>query len=375
MARYELMEQKHQLQLTRSSPGFYGEVLIENHTRTTIGILNHLNVYETLPPSGCYRPIPVISIIFRSGLGPTLDRTCTHQPLPGGIITIMESELQQGPVYVEEVNLVIAYAEQVPGLTHPYCGMSYEAILDDGLRQITDSLQDNPSVTLIANDPENRCDVLYTAIGEYIQPVNVSHIRAPYATLTLCILNNGSANKLVIDLEKMFEASDEVLEPETGILSFITIHKSLCTQLLNRKRPLTQQAIEQSIMAYDEELKRVKEEHRLQLDTIKLTYDNKLRTLSFERDSWKTQHDDVTAKYTDLKATVAARQDVLKDNFQFQDMQYKSTELGYKAHKAELEHDEAKLKLVTTAIAVVAGGVGFKLISLIWDKLTENKAT
>ena len=164
--------------LNNLSAGYYVEYLIENKLTEDIYLLSK-DVEHVLPKIAAHsfaeRGTVVIQIREHNGVrsfrhGTTAEIT----PCNVKFITIQESVLDEGPIYVEEIDRVIYKRSNYDHAVHPGTEEFYERWQKFFLDQNTEAYQHAP-YRILVNDYLKRFDSFYITMNDRIFTIPVTH--------------------------------------------------------------------------------------------------------------------------------------------------------------------------------------------------------
>ena len=114
------------------------------------------------------------------------------------------------PVYVEEFDLLLCMPEDVEDYPHPHQQTTFDNNLLIGLEQISESLDNAPMFKILANDPTNNFDQIFTLVNNRVSKVPVTHMDGDDFELVLITVVNGRLQKEIINLNKFVTGEENV---------------------------------------------------------------------------------------------------------------------------------------------------------------------
>lgn len=363
--------------LMRNHHAFYTELSIQNHTRENIVIVDCHNNKHVLPPATS-NPVgrELVTIWYRATTNPTLDYNNNPQQVDGIRIVFSKHELMQDSgVFIHELNLLICSQNSATVASHPLASVTYEDAAADAREILSESISDAPTVKLIANDPENRYNKLYTMIGDMLVTIDVTHVYGE-AELQILYFNKGDSEEFRVPLEEFLESSDEILELKDLPITFLSTNKGKAQRCATDYKRVSQTEV-------DEIIKRVAAKNNKDQNALKEKYETDIQVRDNEiirlKDQLKTatkERDDNAEQLKAYKAAVNASNDA-------REYQYKEDQLRVQTslsrdkvtmsnndvvtsdNKRESAEKENKFKLTHLLLAAglpVIGAIGLKLL-------------
>ena len=178
-----------------SAKGFFCDFMASNYTCQPVVLVDIFNRHHTVAPvSKIAGNNGLIELVYRSTdvprTDPTQRYTTLEQPITAKCIKLDTSQLSIGPIYVEEVEVVICTVEQAPGVVHP----KSTSVYDNTIRKasITLAQQDNfPTLRLFANDPSGVLTELYAYMFGAVVKTPVTSLINREASITIVITSCG----------------------------------------------------------------------------------------------------------------------------------------------------------------------------------------
>lgn len=364
----------------------YTEIAITNHTCRDIVIVDHNNNRTIINRLSVSYSKEHVSISIRKGIGKTMNNRGGPELLNGQIIKIELQDILNNPVFINETNWVIGALDEKVEILHPYGCVTYSEALNRATEEISETLSNSPNMTMIANDPQKRIDKLFTSLSGNILTIPVTHIPDTEATLQLKVTQGEESVIATTSLEAFLSGTEDYLELETGLFPFVTSNKNQCEKLIRTYKPPTHQQIERADKEATLRIKEMEELTKVKLATMKEEYETKIKTLNgkleiqnIELAKAKKDLEHMEALYNGIKAAFDAR--VIDKTTTFnensitqksEELEFKTSTAGYKHAEAQLDHEEARWKLIQTGATLILGGIGFKLLSFLWDKSRQT---
>lgn len=192
--RYEVFQEK------RESPplslkGFFCDFMISNYTDHPIIVVDMFNKkHVVVPVTHVAQAQGLIELTYRSTDTPRVDPTQRYATVEKAIdatrISINSEELNLGPVYVEELEMVVCLPEQAPAVDHPKSKSVYETAIRNA--SITFSQNDNfPTLRVYANDPSGTLSEIYAYMFGTIVRVPVTNLSNREGSIAVVITSYG----------------------------------------------------------------------------------------------------------------------------------------------------------------------------------------
>jgi hypothetical protein len=188
--RYEIRKEK------RESPppslkGFFSDLMVANYTDHPVVVIDMYNKQHiVVPVTHVAQAQGLIELTYRSTDTPRVDPTQRYatleKPIDATRVTINSSEIELGPVYVEELELVVCTVEQAPAVNHPKATSVYEAALRNASIKLA-STDNFPTLRVYANDPTGSLTEIYAYMFGSIVKVPVTHLPNREGTIAVVI--------------------------------------------------------------------------------------------------------------------------------------------------------------------------------------------
>ena len=327
--RYKVQPVKR-VSLAKSLTAYYQEMSILNCCGSTIIAVDARNKRYSIPPvqHAAYSMNNSITLSRRETVGES-KTTAGDEVIMGGVcVTIDYYEIKQEPVYVEEFDLLLCMPEDVEDYPHPHQQTTFDNNLLIGLEQISESLDNAPMFKILANDPTNNFDQIFTLVNNRVSKVPVTHMDGDDFELVLITVVNGRLQKEIINLNKFVTGEENVYEFENRIIPFVTTSEVLANEMGKSFRWVTMSVLNESLTKKDIERKE-------ELSAQAKTYDAKIAelnanigTLKADYTQLKTEKEEIEFKYKSMKADLESGNEMFK-------------------HKAELDKDRAVHKEIS----------------------------
>lgn len=364
--------------LTRCFYGYYSELFIQNSTKSTIVVIDCNNNKINVPPmSGNQIGRETIIIWTRKTTNPTLDHNNTAQNIPGTRTSISLHDLnREGGFYINEINMVLCTEASATTAAHPKSSISFADAADQARGEMLRTLDEAPTIKLIANDPEGRYNKLYTTFGDILVDIDVQHMFGE-AELEINYFSKGIQNSFVINLDEFFNGESEIMDIQDCPISFITTNKAKALRYTSEYKRIPQSEV-------DELLKKAATRSAKDVAAVKDQYeteaklkDSEIKRLSDTVKNLSHERDQQDLKLKELTAAISAANTM-------REKEVKSRELDNKTHisdnnvnishndvktseaKRESAETESKYKLwhiIVAATLPVAGALALKIVT------------
>jgi hypothetical protein len=332
--------------LTRSQTALYRETCVVNTCEKPITLIESDGTKTEVPPSGSDFSIRSVLLHKREIVGSSATRCYSDDRLPGFTIEIPYFRLNGGPIYVKEFNIVVCRSEDADSCRHPFAAMKYTESVDQCLKLVADQMCDAPGMRILANDPTDQFDMIYTLINSRVISIPVTHISDDGMTLTLVIIDHGKYYADVIDIDELKSGTTNTIEFEDCIIPFITTSKVNAESMAKAFQWLTpkafalfkekeQQRHEAELAAKDATFNAYKSEKEAKIKelTAKLTINNTtLAQVQSERDDYKY-------RYQYLKGDINATSDMMGT---YRDKQKMETDISLSRDSMEISRIKRK---------------------------------
>ena len=188
--RYEVFNEKRQSPPV-TQRGFYSDFMACNYSDHPIILIDMFNERHVIEPVSHVAPANgYIELVYRSTDAPRADPTQRYSTVEKAIaatrVKLNTFELEFGPIYIEEMGIVICSVDQSQAVNHPRSLLAYENAVREASIAITQN-DNSPTLRLYANDPTGLVRELYVYMFSKI-------VRAPVT----CISNRESTITVVI---------------------------------------------------------------------------------------------------------------------------------------------------------------------------------
>lgn len=305
--RYEIFSEKRDSPST-SQKGFYSDFMACNYSDHPIILIDMFDVKHVIQPVSHVAPANgYIELVYRSTDAPRADPTQRYSTVEKAIaatrVKLNSTEVEFGPVYIEEMGIVLCSVEQSPAVVHPKSLLAYDNAVREASIQITQS-DTFPTLRLYANDPTGLVRELYVYMFSKI-------VRTP----VMCIPNRESTISVVITA-----CNQVVYQRSYSMDEFINKNKFI----EDRKSPIicigsSRTLVEQFVRRYEREtdeipeemLKQIKAEAKTEAEAKQKTITddlvNKLDTVVWECRASKQKVNEMSFQIADLKNQVEIR--------------------------------------------------------------------
>lgn len=311
--RYKVQQVKR-VSLAKSLTAYYQETSIQNCCGSTIIAVDARNKRYSIPPvqHAAYSMSSVITLSRRETIGESKTSLGDEVIMSGICVSIDYYEIKQEPVYVEEFDLLLCMPEDVEDYPHPHQQTSFDNNLRLGLEQMEESLDNAPLFKVLANDPTNNFDQLFTLINNRIAKIPVTHMEGEDFELVLLSIANGRIQKEIINLNKFVSGEENTYEFENRVIPFITTSEITANEMGKSFRWITMSVLNESLSKKDIE-------HKEELNAQAKTYDAKISELNAnigalksDYTQLKTEKDDIEFKYNTMKADLESGNEMFK---------------------------------------------------------------
>lgn len=268
--RYNVSEVEELGRLISNKVGYYNELLVLNYTSFDIAVVDHNNDRHVIPGCPIYTGITNEVLIENrktmaqtkpTDYGPTL-------VFPGVRVVVSENDLSLGPVYISELNIVIASARDSMTVKHPYGCVDYtQAALRANLK-FEQAAEESILVSITANDPTGSLKELYTGVGDSIIKIPVQHEIEACVTpqLVYAIRDpDGLSRVMTIDISTLSD-KDKVLYTDNSIIKFVTLDEDEANIILKNYKTY-------SVESVNKRVEQVKDEYEKKLAAMKHSHE------------------------------------------------------------------------------------------------------
>lgn len=363
--------------LTRSYHAFYTELSIQNHTRENVVVVDCHNNKHVIPPaSNNQLGRELVTIWYRATVNPTVDINNSPQQADGIRIVLGKHELSQdGGVFIHELNLLVCSQCMSTIVSHPLASVTYEDAAADVRDVISESISDAPTFKLIANDPENRYNKLYTVIGDMLITIDVTHVYGE-AELQILYFNKGDAETFNVNLNEFFESAEEILELKDLPITFLSTNKAKAQRCASDYRRVSQTEV-------DELLKKVNSRNTKEQVALKDKYETDIQIRDNEIIRLKDQLKSITKEKKDIEEQASAYKAAVNASNDLNEIRAKQEQLRVqeqlsrdkviisnddletsrqKRESAEKENKNKNMQLIMAAALPVAGAIALKVL-------------
>lgn len=178
-----------------SAKGFFCDFMASNYTCRPVVLVDIFNRQHVVAPvSNIAGNNGLIELVYRATDTPRVDPTTRYstveQPITAKCIKLDTSNLCIGPIYVEELEVVICTVEQAPGVVHPKSTSVYDKTVQQASIMLAE--QDNfPTLRLFANDPSGVLTEIYAYMFGSVVRTPVTSLTNREASITIVITSCG----------------------------------------------------------------------------------------------------------------------------------------------------------------------------------------
>lgn len=354
-------------QLSTSKPGYYYESLVINQTINPIMVIDHNNKRMVIEPAVGNIDGTIVAII-RVCNGPRQVRMQKHLPkedmaLDSYKVVIDDWHVAKGPVYVEELDMMIASPECGQTLKHINSRNGMNENVMAAIQGIV-TRSDNVTLNFVANDPKGRVDKLFGAFSENdVFHINVLHIpdkAENEATITVTVSSDDKTYiSRILEIEPLFEKGSHNVVAETIPLSLgLTAEeaiKAVSDKDRESERYIYDQVAKRTAVERDhfkEQITEMKESHKAELTELK---NNHIADIAERKKEYSTIKAELEAA-SKWKEVYLTQIEAEKQKNEVYTYHAKRIEAEERAQKAKLATVSETTKLVHT-VAKIAGGV------------------
>ena len=173
---------------------YYSEFLIINYLNEPIYAVDHLNRSVLIQAHPTREPFPdnrKLEILSRSASGPRSYDPKTYSeitPNKHDLLTIPYDVLRDQPVFVEEMNAVLCFGDQLSIVRHPHSKAAKDELARAIHLEVSQAVSEAP-IAVNANDPSGRIDELFIEINGVICATKVTHIEAEMDNVSIGLRN------------------------------------------------------------------------------------------------------------------------------------------------------------------------------------------
>lgn len=195
--QYEVFSEK------RSSPalcqrGFYSDLMVVNFSSLNITMIDiHNKAYTVKPASAVASSSGFLELVYRSTDTPRVDPTQRYStienPIAATRIKINTEKLYLGPVYVEELEVILCLSDHAQYVTHPKSKSAYANALEQVSLEFANA-DIYPTLRIFANDPSRTITELYATMFGHVVRVPVTYLENRESTV---VVNITSQKQLI----------------------------------------------------------------------------------------------------------------------------------------------------------------------------------
>ena len=317
--------------LIRYTPGYYHEENIENHTSEPVVIIDHANNKSLLAPVLKHASdIEYVDVKWRNTLDSTATPEGTAKRIPGFQIKIPKHVLMtEGCLYISALNRLICSEPGSINACHPKACVNSESTAYALEKSISKVIERTPTVVMMINDPQGRCDVLYSVMGDMLLEIPVTH-HLGAAELKLLFVCDGKRREFDVDIDKFLESNDSVIEIADGPLAFLTKNKIIAERSSGEYRKMSRSEVLQ--LTKDQEAR-----HKLEIESIKRQHEiteaeneAKIRMLKSEIEQADAELKRVKAEYAVFTGSMNAGVRINDNAFQREKLESSASQEKWK---------------------------------------------
>lgn len=281
--RYKI-EQTKRRPIDNTSTGHYLEQLISNQSIHPVVVVDKDNNKVTIPSMNFVGSEGYILITKRQTSNPRyIEKTNLDRPISSLEIIIKPDEIQDGPLYVTECDVVLCLPKHINIAQHPRFAASYEDAVNKVYQEIKDDIR-LPTLRVLANDPEGKIKKLYLSIEGVIKEIMVADYTAEdgYCILLYPKTEYTESKKIVLPLNAI-KNGNGVLSHNNHIYYIGLSRADVSKQQHNVK--------EERLNLY------TKDELNIKLQELELKLQKDIEDLRNKEKYWKDKYDNSNKQY------------------------------------------------------------------------------
>lgn len=345
--RYEVLQEK------RESPplslkGFFCDFMVTNYTDHPVVVIDMCNrKHVVVPVTHVAQAQGLIELTYRSTDTPRVDPTQRYATVEKAIdatrIKINSEELTLGPVYVEEMEVVVCSLEQAPAVNHPKATSVYETAIRNA--SITFSRNDNfPTLRVYANDPSGTLSEIYAYMFGTIVKVPVTNLPNREGSIAVVITSYGKVVfQKLYTIGEFLNKNKFIAERNSPVLC-IGLNRVMVEHYAKAHEREAEQIPEDTLnLIKAEAAEEVSNRHKKELTALQTKLDN----VTWECNQFKQQNQALTFSLSELKNQNSVFQSQIngyKAMFGYQEQQHVLT-------RASLQTDMVREKTKQARIA------------------------
>lgn len=320
--RYEVLSEK------RESPplslkGFFCDLMVANYTDHPIVVIDMYNKrHVVIPVTHVAQAQGLIELTYRSTDTPRVDPTQRYATVEKAIdatrIKLMSTELDLGPVYVEELEMVVCTPEQAPAVNHPKSTSAYEAAMRNA--SITFSRNDNfPTLRVYANDPTGSLTEIYAYMFSTIVRVPVTNLPNREGTIAVVITSYGKVVYQKLYTIGEFLNKNKFIVDRNSPVMFIGLNRTIVEHYAKAHERETDQVPEETLnLLKAQAMDEISSKHKTEIATLQTKLDDAVwkfqqvqqqnRMLTYTVDELKQQNSVYQAQLNGYKAMVGCQE-------------------------------------------------------------------
>jgi hypothetical protein len=314
---------------------YYGEFLIINYMNVPIYRLDHTNRPHLIQPHptlvhGQERKLEIRKRIHTAQNGPRVFNVQGVETTPStiDIMQIMYDDLRTHPYFLEELNMVLCFEDQLSIVKHPHSKEATRNRIADLRNQLEDQIQVNGALVFTGNDPTGQIKSLFIELHGTICGIRVTHFQDDTDNVRLSLRNRPNS---AIEFTRHKTTFTELRTQDTRVWSLggfrISSDRDWLEQVLNVERQQKPTMIEVSMV--NDLLKQARKDDA---DKISNLLDEKK---------------ELQRRYTQLEATYKA---LMSGDYHDRTADLKQAELALQREKLEQARVDAKLAVTAEQV-------------------------
>lgn len=380
--RYEVLQEKRQSP-PLSTKGFFSDLMIVNYTDHPVMAIDVCNRKHVVAPlTHVAQAQGLIELTYRSTDTPRVDPTQRYATVEKAIdatrVKINSEELNLGPVYVEEMEIVICLPEQAPAINHPKATSVYETAVRNA--SISFSQSDNfPTLRVYANDPSGTLSEIYAYMFGTIVKVPVTNLSCREGSIAIVITSYGKiVYQKLYTIGEFLNKNKFITERNSPVLC-IGLNRMMVEHYAKAHEREAEQIPEDTIKLLKAQAEEeVSARHKREISTLQ----SKLDTVTVECNQAKQENASLSFTLAELKnqnAVIQSQVNGYKALFGCQEQQHVVTRASMqtdiireKTKQARIASDTEQVKQ-TEVIWKMVGGVLIAVVSAVVTSYLKGK--
>ena len=344
--RYEVFQEKRDSP-PPSTKGFFSDTMVTNYTDHPVVAVDMFNKKHVVTPlTHVAQAQGLIELTYRSTDTPRVDPTKRYATVEKAIdatrVTINSEELNLGPVYVEELEIVICSLEQAPAVNHPKATSVYETAIRNA--SITFSRSDNfPTLRVYANDPSGTLTEIYAYMFGTIVRVPVTNLPNREGSIAVVITSYGKVVfQKLYTIGEFLNKNKFITERNSPVLC-IGLNRVMVEHYAKAHERETEQIPEETLQLLKAEaVAELTATHKKELSALQTKLDN----ATWECNQTKQQNQALTFSLAELKNQNAVYQSQIngyKAMFGCQEQQHLLTRASLQTDMVREKTKQAKI--------------------------------